>query len=234
MDYELLILSSLLLLCFWVKILYGIYFLIFWIIVAGFGFFFSCNGIYITSEYFPQSDIMYECFMGDYTSLYAKLSLFHSIRKKFRLPSCYKPFGIFYDNPKSSKKKAHRAIIGILCDTDEKNKSFKDYNDSDFKNYMRDNNFKQSSIDKTKCIYGDYETYLSIKTSLVFIAKIYIQIVNQKFFIRMYNPKWKESGIKAAKQNYKKHFGVLEVIDEKIIKFYVPVENERNFLFKCD
>lgn len=234
MDYELIILSCLLLLCFWIKILYGIYFLIFWISVTAFGFFFSCNGIHITTQDFPQSDIFYECFQGDYSTLYAKLSVFHSIRKKFHLPSCYKPFGIFYDNPKTSKKKSHRAIIGILCDNEEKNKSFKDYQDSDYIGYMKDKDYKKSSIDQAKCLYGDYEAYVSIKNSFVFIAKVYIQIANQKFFIRLYNPKWKESVVKVAKINYKKHYGVLEVFDEKVVKFYIAVEDEGNFLFKCD
>lgn len=229
MDYEFIIMTCLLILCFYIRTTYGIAFLTFWLVVGLFGFFFTSNGMDLGLEYIEKSDIFFECFQGDYQTLYNKLSLFHTIRKKFRLPQCFKPFGIFYDNPEKDKK--CRAVIGIIVEQKEKNEKYKEYIDKDFREYMKENKFKIDTISKTNCLHGLYDTMFSVMYSFVFIAKIYIKMINLKFFTRLYNPKWKDSHIKNARKNYKKKSGVLEIYDHKIIKFYIPLENEDGFSF---
>ena len=96
---------------------------------------------------------------------------------------------------------------------------------------MKENKFKIDTISKTNCLHGLYDTMFSVMYSFVFIAKIYIKMINLKFFTRLYNPKWKDSHIKNARKNYKKKSGVLEIYDHKIIKFFIPLENEDGFSF---
>lgn len=231
MDYELIILLFISFLCFYIKITYGIIFTIFWITVSLFGFFLSSNGIYFNLENLDKSEIFYESFQGNYESLYQKLSTFHSIKRKFKLPNCFKPFGIFYDNPCHTKENKDRAVIGILLNLNEKDEFYKEYNDKDFREYMKDNKYKNSKVEKTKCLLCCYDSLFSVMNSFVFIAKIYIKMVNLKFFTRLYNPRWRESQIRVARKKYKKKCGVFEIYDHKKMKFFIPLENEDNIYF---
>ena len=167
----------------------------------------------------------------NYESLYQKLSTFHSIKRKFKLPNCFKPFGIFYDNPYHTKENKDRAVIGILLNLNEKDELYKEYNDKDFREYMKDNKYKNSKVEKTKCLLCCYDSLFSVMNSFVFIAKIYIKMVNLKFFTRLYNPRWRESQIKVARKKYKKKCGVFEIYDHKKMKFFIPLENEDNIYF---
>ena len=241
MDYELLIILAINGLCFYIKFKYGIIFLIFWIFLLIFGFFFSTNGIEVTIGNFEENEIFYISKKGQYDNLYSELKTFHLIKNKFKLPITYKPFGIFYDNPDKSEQKNNRCIIGIIHnlkkETDEKNEIIfpnkkeddNNFNDNDFRIYMKENHYKNITIPKTKCIIGFYESFFSVMNSFNFISKIYIKWTNAKFFARLYNPRWKSSQIKLARRNYNKKEGVLEIYDNHIMKFFVSIENKNNF-----
>ena len=242
MGYELLIILAINGLCFYIKFKYGIIFLIFWIFLLIFGFFFSTNGIEVTIGNFEENEIFYISKKGEYDNLYSELKTFHLIKNKFKLPITYKPFGIFYDNPDKSEQKNNRCIIGIIHnlkkETDEKNEIIfsnrkkeddNNFNDNDFRIYMKENHYKNITIPKTKCIIGFYESFFSVMNSFNFISKIYIKWTNAKFFARLYNPRWKSSQIKLARRNYNKKEGVLEIYDNHIMKFFVSIENKNNF-----
>ena len=241
MDYELLIILAINGLCFYIKFKYGIIFLIFWIFLLIFGFFFSTNGIEVTIGNFEENEIFYISKKGEYDNLYSELKTVHLIKNKFKLPITYKPFGIFYDNPDKSEQKNNRCIIGIIHnlkkETDEKNEIIfpnkkeddNNFNDNDFRIYMKENHYKNITIPKTKCIIGFYESFFSVMNSFNFISKIYIKWTNAKFFARLYNPRWKSSQIKLARRNYNKKEGVLEIYDNHIMKFFVSIENKNNF-----
>lgn len=231
MDYEFLIMTAITILCFYVRLKYGIICLFLWIFFSMFGFFFTSNGLDMILEPLSKSEIFYKKFVGDYQTLYSKLSQFHSIKRKFRLPLCFKPFGIFYDNPEEQKDGKCRCIFGILLDVENKQKDFKDFNDQEFRNYMKENEFSYGEIPKTECIYGIYDCFFSVMNSFIFIAKIYIKMTNLKFFTRMYNPKWKDGHMKKARKSYKKKCGVLEIYDHKVMRFYIPISSEDNFFF---
>ena len=104
MNYEAIILFLLTSLAFYIKIKYGIILISFWLISTLFNFFLTTFGMDINLEDFPESEIFYISKKGNYDNLYSNLSTFHSIQKKFNLPSIYKPFGVFYDNPNKNKK----------------------------------------------------------------------------------------------------------------------------------
>ena len=224
MDYELLILLGISALCFYIKIKYGIIFIVFITFVLVFGFFFTSNGMDLVLEDIEQAVMYYKSYTGDYELMYPKFKEFHIIRKKFKLNESYKPCGVFYDNPEKDKKEKLRAVIGII---DTKCESLN--NNNDFSVYMKDNGYKKTVISKTQCVIGIYDCFFSVMKSFIFIAKIYIKMTNLKFFARMYNPNWKDNHIKVARKNYKKKVGILEVYDHKQMRFYIPLKNEEMF-----
>lgn len=234
MNYEAIILFLITALAFYIKIKYGIIFLSFWLLSTLFNFFLTTFGMNINLEEMPESEIFYIAKKGNYDNLYANLSTFQAIQKKFKLPSIYKPFGVFYDNPYKNKNKLDKlkSIIGIIIysDKDKENEKEKEkFDDKEFKKYMKEQNFKSITIPKCKGIIGEYESLVSIKNSFIWIAKIYIGNINQKFFTRLYNPEWKDANIKNAKRNYNKKCGVLEIFDHKKMNIFIPTENDKIF-----
>ena len=236
MNYEPIILFSIACLGFYIRIKYGIIIIAFWIISLLSNFFLTTFGISITLKEIPESEVFYISKKGDYETLYSNMKKFHTIRKKFKLPSIYKPFGIFYDNPQKNKNKLDKlkSVIGIISikDIDEnenKNEKKIEYNDQEFKKYMKSQNFKSMNLPKCKGIYGDYETIFSIIYNFIFIIRIYVRNINQKFFTRLYNPEWKDANIKNARRNYNKKCGVLEIFESKKLNLFIPTEKEKNF-----
>jgi hypothetical protein len=229
MNYEAIILFLITGLAFYIKIKYGIILLSFWLLS---NFFLTTFGMNINLEEMPESEIFYIAKKGNYENFYSNLSTFHTIQKKFNLPSIYKPFGVFYDNPYKNKNKLDKmkSIIGIIMHTDkEKEKEKEKFDDKEFKKYMKEQKFKSITIPKCKGIIGEYESLVSIKNSFIWIAKIYIGNINQKFFTRLYNPEWKDANIKNAKRNYNKKCGVLEIFDHKKMNIFIPIENDKIF-----
>ena len=72
MNYELIILGGLNLLCFYIRIKYGIIFFLFWLFVFVFGFFFTTNGIEISLEDFEESELFYIAKKDDYNNNFNK------------------------------------------------------------------------------------------------------------------------------------------------------------------
>jgi len=235
MNYEVIILLSIACLGFYIKIKYGIIIISFWLISILFNFFFTTFGMNVILEDFPESDLFYISKKCNYNDLYQYLKEFYIIQKKFKLPYEYKPFGIFYDNPAKNKNKLDklRSIIGIIKKREEEKienkKKEKEFNDEEFKKYMKSNNYKSITLSKCKCIIGEYDIVLRIMNWFIFIAKIYIKNINQKFFTRIYNPEWKDSNIKNARRNYNKKCGVLEIFGNEKIELFIPTENDKNF-----
>ena len=235
MNYEAIILLLIAGLGFYIKIKYGIIIVSFWLISILFNFFFTTFGMNVMLEEFPESDLFYISKKGNYEDLYQYLKEFHIIQKKFKLPYTYKPFGIFYDNPAKNKNKLDKlkSIIGIIKKRDdekiENKKKEKEFHDEEFKKYMKSNNYKSITLSKCKCIIGDYDLVISLMNCFIFIAKIFIKNINQKFFTRLYNVEWKDSNIKIARRNYNKKCGVLEIFGNEKMELFIPIENDKNF-----
>ena len=235
MNYEAIILLLIAGLGFYIKIKYGIIIVSFWLISILFNFFFTTFGMNVILEEFPESDLFYISKKGNYDDLYQYLKEFHIIQKKFKLPYTYKPFGIFYDNPAKNKNKLDKlkSIIGIIKKRDdekiENKKKEKEFNNEEFKKYMKSNNYKSITLSKCKCIIGDYDLIISLMNCFIFIAKIFIKNINQKFFTRLYNVEWKDSNIKIARRNYNKKCGVLEIFGNEKMELFIPIENDKNF-----
>ena len=232
MNYEAIILILISGLAFYIKIKYGIILLSFWLLSTLFNFFLTTFGMNINLGEMPESEIFYISKKENYDNLYSNLSTFHTIQKRFNLPDIYKPFGVFYDNPNKNKNKLDKlkSIIGIIIYTDKESEKEKEkFDDKEFKKYMKEQSFKSITLPKCKGIIGEYESFASIKNSFIWIAKIYIGNINQKFFTRLYNPEWKDANIKNAKRNYNKKCGVLEIFDHKKMNIFIPTENDKIF-----
>ena len=234
MNYEAIILILLAALGFYIKIKYGIIIISLWLISLLFNFFFTTFGMNVTLEEIPDCELFYISKKSDYNNLYSFLKEYYTIRKKFKLPNSFKPFGIFYDNPYKNKNKLDKmkSIIGIIKNRDEEKieeKENKNFNYEEFKKYMKSNDYKSIVISKSKGILGEYESILSIMLSFIFIAKIYIKNINQKFFTRIYNPEWKDVNIKNARRNYNKKCGVLEIFSSGKITLFIPTQNDKLF-----
>ena len=121
-----------------------------------------------------------------------------------------------------------KSLIGIIrYDNDgEDNKKF---DEKDFINYMKDNNFKISTLEKCKGIICEYESIFKIVYNFIFISKIYIKNINQKFFTRLFNPEWKDVNIKNARRNYNKKCGILEIFDKYKMSIFIPTVNDKYF-----
>ena len=116
MNYETIFLILFAALGFYIKIKYGIIITAFWLTSILFNFFLTTWGIFMNVEENGECELIYVSKKGDYNNLYQNLNEFYTIKKKFKLPDIYKPFGIFYDNPIKNKNKLEkmRSIIGII------------------------------------------------------------------------------------------------------------------------
>ena len=234
MNYEAIILILLTILGFYIKIKYGVIIISFWLISILFNFFFTTFGMNVTLEEIPESEIFYISKKSDYNKLYPCLKEYYSIRKKFNLPNSFKPFGIFYDNPSKNKNKLDKmkSVVGIITNKDEEKmwgKYNKNFNYEEFKKYMKSNNYKSIIINKSKGILGEYESIASLMISFIFIARIYIKNINQKFFTRIYKPEWKDANIKNARRNYNKKCGILEIFSSGKITLFIPTQDDKLF-----
>ena len=232
MNYETIFLILFAALGFYIKIKYGIIITAFWLTSILFNFFLTTWGIFMNVEENGECELIYVSKKGDYNNLYQNLNEFYTIKKKFKLPDIYKPFGIFYDNPIKNKNKLEkmRSIIGIIKynKDDEELKKIK-FNDEEFKKYMKEQNYKIINLSKSKGIICEYESSLRIIHNFIFISKIYIKNITQKFFTRLYNPEWKDSNIKNARRNYNKKCGILEIYDKYKMTIFIPTVNDKYF-----
>ena len=231
MNYEAIILLLLSCLGFYIKIKYGVIIVSFWLLSILFNFFFTTFGMNIFLEELPECQLFYISKKTNYNNLYENIQLFHTIQKKFKLPHTYKPFGIFYDNPEKNKNKLDKlkSVLGIIKIKNKDKEDKKEFNDDEFKKYMKSQNYKNITLSKCKGVFGEYESILGIILIFVFIAKIYIKNINQKFFTRLYNPQWKDSNIKNARRNYNKKCGVLEIFENKNIQLFIPTGDDKYF-----
>ena len=232
MSYETIFLILFASLGFYIKIKYGIIISLFWLISILFNFFLTTWGIYMNVEDNEECEIIYINKKGDYNNLYQYLNEFNKIKKMFKLPDIYKPFGIFYDNPLKNKNKLDkmRSIIGIIKyeKYNEELKKIK-FNDEKLKIYLKESNYKISFLHKCKGIICEYESTFKILGNFIFISKIYIKNITQKFFTRLFNPEWKDSNIKNARRNYNKKCGILEIYDKYKMRIFIPTINDKYF-----
>ena len=232
MNYETIFLILFAAFGFYIKIKYGIIITAFWLTSILFNFFLTTWGIFMNVEENGECELIYVSKKGDYNNLYQNLNEFYTIKKKFKLPDIYKPFGIFYDNPIKNKNKLEkmRSIIGIIKyeKDDEELKKLK-FNEEEFKKYMKEQNYKIINLSKSKGIICEYESSLRIIHNFIFISKIYIKNITQKFFTRLFNPEWKDSNIKNARRNYNKKCGILEIYDKYKMRIFIPTINDKYF-----
>jgi hypothetical protein len=206
---------------------YAVYFGVFILGLNLFSFFCTSQGIELDFEVVKESEVVYKEYTGDYQKVYEKLSEFHIMKELFKLNEYYQPFGIFYDNPqKVDDVYKSRAVCGIIREKE----SEKSPNHKEMLEFLFKNGYKLRSLPQAECLKGIYESWFSLKYSYLFIARVIIRIVNCKFFSRMFMPKWKINKIKVARKNYKKKYGVLEIIRSYEIDFFIPVERENQFL----
>jgi hypothetical protein len=207
---------------------YAVYFSMFMIGMSLFSFFCTSQGMDLDLETFNESEVVYQEHTGDYQKMYDKLSEFHKIKKMFKLNEHYLPFGIFYDNPeKLDNVKKCRSVYGIIK---EKSKE-KCPKHKEMLEHLYKNGFKTGALPKTECLKGIYSSWFSVQNSFIFIAKVIVQFVNQKFFSRLFTPKWKINKVKIARKNYCKKHGVVEIFRPYEINLLIPVENEKDFIF---
>ena len=187
-----------------------------------------------------RNEIFYQYFKGDYTKLYSKLDDFKKIKKQFHLPEIYKPFGIFYENPKHKNNSNNKCLIGIIKyknkETDEKGELLikeivkeNNYDDSAFKEYMQKNDYRRTFIQKTNCIIGIYQFLLSTLVHLVSFNKIFITFTNMKFFSYLFHRDLPEEHFEKARSNYKKEVGVLIIYGKNSNRYFIPIDKEKNF-----
>ncbi len=231
LDNESKILLGIEFILLFVNIKYAIYFAIFVICIYLFGFFFTSIGLDIHYYDLKKGTLYYHEYTGDYDKLYSKLSDYRKIKRQFKLDSeTYNPFGIFYDDPTEVQDKDKcRAVIGIYKEGD-KNLT------NELKTYVKHCKFIKTNIKETKCIFGCYFSFFSIVNSFEFIAKLIIDLTNSKFFRQLFLGRWKENKIKIIRNNYKKHYGVIEVFREGKLEFYLPTEkgDEKNFFLHSE
>ena len=232
MSYETIFLILFASLGFCIKIKYGIIITSLWLTSIIFNFFLTTWGIYMNVEENEQCEIIYISKKGDYNNLYQNFTEFYSIKKKFNLPDIYKPFGIFYDNPEKNKNKLDkmRSIIGIIkYEKDNEELKKLKFDEDKLKIYLKENNYKIISLPKCKGIICEYESSFRILGNFIFISKIYIKNITQKFFTRLYNPEWKDSNIKNARRNYNKKCGILEIYEKYKMRIFIPTINDKYF-----
>ena len=206
---------------------YAVYFGVFVLGLNMFSFFCTSQGIELYFESIKESEILYKEYTGDYQKIYYKLSEFHIIKQLFKLNDSYLPFGIFYDNPQKVDSVIKcRAVCGIIREKE----SEKSLYHKEMLEFLNKNGYKLRSIPQAECLKGTYESWFSLQNSYIFIARIIIKIINYKFFSRMFMPKWKINKIKIARKNYKKKYGVLEIIRSYKTDFFIPVERENQFI----
>ena len=232
MSYETIFLILFASLGFYIKIKYGIIITSLWLTSIIFNFFLTTWGIYMNVEENEPCEIIYISKKGDYNNLYQNFTEFYSIKKKFNLPDIYKPFGIFYDNPVKNKNKLDkmRSIIGIIkYEKDNEELKKLKFDEDKLKIYLKENNYKIISLPECKGIICEYESSFRILGNFIFISKIYIKNITQKFFTRLYNPEWKDSNIKNARRNYNKKCGILEIYEKYKMRIFIPTINDKYF-----
>ena len=232
MNYETIFLILFAAFGFYIKIKYGLIIIGFWLFSVLFNFFLTTWGIYMNVEENEECELIYISKKSDYNDLYPCFNDFYKIKKKFKLPDIYKPFGIFYDNPLKNKNKLDkmRSVIGIIkYDKDEEELKGVKFNDEEFKKYMKEQNYKIISLRKSKGIICEYDTSFRLLHNFGFISKIYIKNITQKFFTRLFNPEWKDSNVKVARKNYNKKCGILEIYDKYKMTIFIPTVNDKYF-----
>ena len=232
MNYENIILILIASLAFYIKIKYGLVITGFWLLTKISNFFLTTFGIYMDLKENLECELIYISKKSDYNDLYPNFNEFYSIKKKFKLPDIYKPFGIFFDNPLRNKNKLDkmRSAIGIIkYDKDNEELKKLKFNEEEFKKYMQEQNYKIVSLPKCKGIISEYDSSFKIIHTFIFISKIYITNITQKFFTRLFNPDWKDSNIKIARRNYNKKCGILEIYEKYKMSIFIPTVNDKYF-----
>lgn len=219
---------------------YGIiFFLLLMFCIFGLPFFTTIETVFSQGN-FERNEIFYQYFKGDYSTLYSKQSDFKKIKKQFNLPEIYKPFGIFYENPKHKNNLNNKCLIGIIKyknkETDEKGELLikeivkeNNYDDSAFKEYMQKNDYRRAFIQKTNCVVGVYKFLFSTLLRQISYHKIYISLTNMKFFSHLFHRELSEEHFVKAKLNYKKEVGILIIYGNEATRYFIPIDKEKNF-----
>jgi hypothetical protein len=118
--------------------------------------------------YFPESDVFYSDYQGEYKDIGQKFENLKLIMNKFKLSQdCnYFFFGIYYDNPQVIKDvKNCRAVYGI-------GRSSQSPQGRDMEDYLLKNDFKKSSLPGTQSLTSLFE-YIYKISMFIGIYKYY-------------------------------------------------------------
>lgn len=230
-------------------ILIYVFFILF---VYLFGFFFTTMGMDIDVEKWENSIFIYKETTGEYDLIHNKIEEFYrmysiiSKSNKEISKSLYKnkyiyPFGIFYDNPiklekaKNKSKLNMRSAYGLIIrkDIGEKEDSY-NVIESTCINYLMNEGYQKKIIKDIEFLKGNYFSYFNILFSYGFIRKLLVNSAISKFFTRLYNPKWKESRIRKARNSYKKNYGLIVIPLINQVEVLIPIENEQSLYFNTN
>ncbi len=226
-HYEMTLYVFLFVYLLYANIKWAVYFSAFMVGMSLISFFCTSQGMDLEIETIKGNEVIYKEYIGDYQKMYEKLNEFHKAKRLFNLNEFYFPFGIFYDNPeKFENKNKCRAVYGIIIEKTV----IKCMKHNEMLEYFKKDGFKTGNLPSAECVKGIYSSWFSIQNSFIYLASIMIKIVNYKFFSRLFTPKWKVNKIKIARKNYTKKHGVIEIYKPYEIQFYVPVENEKEFM----
>ena len=188
-----------------------------------------CIGLDTDVVNFPESEILFQQYTGDYNNLYSRLNEFKNLKTKFKLSEDYFPFGIFYDDPSITENVNQcRAIVGIVKEMNGTKMN------EELKKYLKENKYDYDSLPKTLCVNGLYCSLFNVIYFFKFVSKLLIEMTTIKFLRRVFIPKWKDNNVKKARRNYKKNFGIVEVFKGDKIELYIPIENEKDFFLHDD
>lgn len=220
---------------------YGIYFFLFLIFCIFCLPFITTFEKVFSEGNFEKNEVFYQYYKGDYNSLYSYQNKFSKIKKEYKLPDYYKPFGIFYEDPKKKNNLNNKCLIGIIIykniETNEKGESLTkelnikndNFDDTSFKEYMQKNDYRRAFIQKTNCVIGVYQFLFKTLLSHISFSKIYISLTNMKFFSHLFHRELPDENLKKARANYKKEVGVLIIYGKNSNRYFIPIDKEKNF-----
>ncbi len=163
--------------------------------------------------YFPETELFYGEYLGEYKNIGNKFLELTQILMKFQINDAnYSQVGIYYDNPEKVKDpKKCRAVYGIAR-TDQGTHG------KDLEDYLLKSGFKKAVIPGTQCLTSLFEYVYKI-SMIIGIVKYYKALtknMGDEGFKRQFT----------VRGNFQ---GSVEVYTDKSIQFFMPYENEAKF-----
>jgi hypothetical protein len=172
------------------------------------------SSIKFSLGYFPESDVFYLDYQGEYKDIGPKFESLKLTMKKFKLlDDCnYFFFGIYYDNPQLIKDvKKCRAVFGI-------GRSSQSPQGREMEDYLVNNGFKKSSLPGTQSLTSLFEYIYNI-SMLIGINKYYSAL----------HTNLKDEGFKRQFMVKGDFQGSVEIYRNNSIQFFRPYDHLADF-----